>query len=146
MGRPREFGAEKKRRFVTKLEQLGSIKAAAQAVRVGTGSVDWARKNDAGFAAEVERVLETWRSRPPAPRERADGFTAAKRRKCIKTLAKTGCVSDAARVSGVSRKTINDWRAKDPDFDRQCRVAIDKAGGHMETLAWERGVTGIEDR
>ncbi len=89
--------------------------------------------------------METWRTRPPVPKARADGFTSKKRRLCIKTLAKTGCISDAARVAGVSRKTINDWRAKDPDFDRLCTVAIDKAAGHIETLAWERAVTGIEE-
>jgi hypothetical protein len=145
VARPQQFGEEKKRRFIENLEEVGSIKAAASAVRVGTGSVDWARRSDGQFAAEVERVLESWRSRPPAPMARGDGFTAKKRRRCIKTLAKTGCTSDAARVAGVSRKTINDWRAKDPDFDRLCRVAISKAAGHIETLAWERAVTGIEE-
>lgn len=145
MGRPQLFGEEKKRRFIAKLEELGSIKAAAVAVRVGTGSVDWARKRDGQFAAEVERVLEIWRGRPPVPMARADGFTAKKRRRCIKTLAKTGCITDAARVAGVSRKTVNDWRAKDPDFNRLCAAAIEKAGSHIETLAWERGVTGIEE-
>ncbi len=45
-------------------------------------------------------------------RERHDGFTAEKRKRFLKTLAKTGCISDSARVAGVSRKTANAlWQA-----------------------------------
>ncbi len=78
-------------------------------------------------------------------RYRHDGFTGPKRRRFLKMLAKTGCISDSARVAGVSRKTANYRRRKDPDFDRECDIAIDMAASHIETLAWERAVTGIEE-
>jgi len=76
---------------------------------------------------------------------RFDGFTAKKRRKFIKTLARTGCWADAARVAGISKETARRWRGKDARFASLCAAAIDKAAGHIETLAWERGVTGIEE-
>nr|WP_295370096.1 hypothetical protein [uncultured Sphingosinicella sp.] len=76
---------------------------------------------------------------------RFDGFTGPKRRRFIATLAKTGCFSDAARVAGVSRNTAMRWRGKDARFASLCAAAIDKAAGHLETLAWERAVTGIEE-
>ena len=78
-------------------------------------------------------------------RYRRDGFTASKRRKFLKTLAKTGCISDAAKVARISTTTVDRWRNKDARFAALCDAAIDKAGGHIETLAWERAVTGIEE-
>ena len=78
-------------------------------------------------------------------RYRRDGFTAAKRRKFLKTLARTGCISDAATVARISTTTVDRWRNKDARFAALCDAAIDKAGGHIETLAWERAVTGIEE-
>ena len=76
---------------------------------------------------------------------RFDGFTARKRRRFVATLARTGCWSDAARVAGISRNTAMRWRNKDARFAALCAAAIDKAAGHIETLAWERAVIGIEE-
>ena len=78
-------------------------------------------------------------------RERHDGFTGEKRKRFLKMLAKTGCITDSARVAGVSRKTANYWRRKDSEFARACETAIGMASSHIETLAWERAVTGIEE-
>lgn len=78
-------------------------------------------------------------------RARFDGFTARKRRRFIAILARTGCWSDAARVAGISRETARRWRGKDARFASLCAAAIDRASSHIETLAWERGVTGIEE-
>ena len=78
-------------------------------------------------------------------RYRRDGFTGPKRRRFLKTLAKTGCIADAARVAGISTTTVDRWRAKKPHFARACDNAIDMASSHIETLAWERAVTGIEE-
>ncbi len=78
-------------------------------------------------------------------RYRHDGFTAEKRRRFLKALGKTGCIADAARVAGVSTTTVDRWRKKDARFDRLCVTALDKAASHLDTLAWERGVIGIEE-
>ena len=78
-------------------------------------------------------------------RERHDGFTAEKRQRFLETLAATGCISDAAKVAPISRKTVNYWRDRDADFASQCAAALHKAAAHIDTLAWERGVTGIEE-
>jgi hypothetical protein len=78
-------------------------------------------------------------------RYRHDGFTGPKRRRFLRTLAKTGCIADAARVAGISTTTADRWRAKEPRFARACENAIDMASSHIETLAWERAVTGIEE-
>ena len=78
-------------------------------------------------------------------RYRHDGFTAAKRRKFLKALAKMGCIRDAAKVARISTTTVDRWRAKDASFDRQCKSALDMAGSQLEPLAWERAVTGIEE-
>jgi hypothetical protein len=37
------------------------------------------------------------------------------------------------------------WRRKDAAFAKECDAAIEMAGSHVEVLAWERGVTGIEE-
>ncbi len=80
-----------------------------------------------------------------AVRYRHDGFTPAKRRRFIKVLTKTGCFSDAARAARISTTTADRWRRKDARFAQLCEVAIEKAQAPLETLAWERGVTGIEE-
>lgn len=76
---------------------------------------------------------------------RIDGFTAARQKKFFVTLAKTGCISDAAKKAGISRTTVNRWRAKDEEFERKCAAAIDMARQSLDLLAWERAVTGIEE-
>lgn len=164
MARPLGFTGEKKQLFLEALARTGVVKDACEEVGVGTGSVAWARERDAGFGAEVERVLAGWREDPPtsacgdvlplspalSPEGRGisarhDGFTAEKRKRCLKVLAETGCISDAARVAGVSRNTVDRWRRKDAGFSKLCEAAIDMASSHIETLAWERAVTGIKE-
>ncbi len=78
-------------------------------------------------------------------RGRHDGFTAERRRAFLEVLAKTGCVSDGARVAGVSTTTVDRWRRQDAVFAKACETALHMAASHIETLAWERGVTGIEE-
>ena len=78
-------------------------------------------------------------------RYRHDGFTPRKRRRFFATLAKTGCISDAAKAARVSTTTVDRWRRKDERFNRLCETALDKASSKIELLAWERGVTGIEE-
>lgn len=78
-------------------------------------------------------------------RARFDGFTPPKRRRFIAALRKTGCISDAARVAGISRNTANRWRGKDAQFARLCAAAIDEASSPLAAIASERGVIGTEE-
>jgi predicted secreted Zn-dependent protease len=74
-----------------------------------------------------------------AIRARHDGFTAKKRRRFFATLAKTGCISDAAKAARISTTTVDRWRRKDERFARLCEAALERASAKIELLAWERG-------
>lgn len=78
-------------------------------------------------------------------RRRRDGFTAAKRKAFVEALARFGNVRDACRVAGVSNTTFYRHEKRDQDFASLCRAARAQAAGNLETLAWERAVTGIEE-
>lgn len=78
-------------------------------------------------------------------RYRHDGFTAPKRRKFLATVARTGCIRDGCRVAKVSNTTVSRWRDKDARFAGLLRAALARASDGIELLAWERGVTGIEE-
>jgi hypothetical protein len=80
-----------------------------------------------------------------AIRPRHDGFTTKKRRRFFATLAKTGCISDAAKAARISTTTVDRWRRKDERFGRLCEAALERASAKIELLAWERAVTGIEE-
>jgi hypothetical protein len=80
----------------------------------------------------------------PGLRVREDGFTAARTRVFLATLAKTGCVTDAARVAGISRTSVNRSRALFAPFDAACREALAKALRGLEAVAYQRAVEGRE--
>jgi len=80
----------------------------------------------------------------PGLRVREDGFTAARTRVFLAVLAKTGCVSDAARVAGVSRTSVNRSRSLFAPFDAACREALAKALRGLEAVAYQRAVEGRE--
>lgn len=86
------------------------------------------------------------RSNPfmPGLRVRSDGWTAARTRVFLATLGRTGCVSDAARVAGVSTTSVNRSRALFPLFDTACGEAIARALRGLEAVAYERAVEGRE--
>ncbi len=94
--------------------------------------------NVAVCAASLPIGGEGWRAR-------GDGFTPKKRRRFIAALAETGCVSDAARVAGISTTSVDRWRGRDAVFAAACETALHMASAHIETLAWERAVIGIEE-
>jgi hypothetical protein len=79
------------------------------------------------------------------PRERHDGFTAAKKRACVEALATYGTIADACRVAGVSRKTFHYHRDKWPAFAAECEAALARAASAIEALAWERATIGAEE-
>ena len=84
---------------------------------------------------------------PPSPgRARHDAFIPARRATFLKHLVKTGCIADAARLTGVSPRTIYNHQEKDAECARHCELAIRMAGGGIEQVAYERAVTGVPEQ
>lgn len=81
---------------------------------------------------------------PVRPRHVA--FSPARRATFLRHLAKYGCLTDAARRTGVSPRTIYRHQDKDEDFARHVALAIDMAAGGIELVAWERAVAGVEEQ
>jgi len=80
----------------------------------------------------------------PGLRIREDGWTVARTRTFLALLAQTGCVTDAARVAGVSRTSVNRSRKLFAPFDKACRDALAKALRGLEAVAYARAVEGRE--
>lgn len=80
----------------------------------------------------------------PGLRIREDGWTVARTRTFLAALTQTGCVTDAARVAGISRKSVNDARGRFAAFDRACSTALARAGRGLRAIAYERAVVGGE--
>src|SRR3546814_20675213 len=78
----------------------------------------------------------------PGLRVREDGWTAARTRRFLAVLAQSGCVSDAARVAGMSRKSVNDARRRFAEFDRACSTALARERRGLQAVAYERAVVG----
>ncbi len=82
----------------------------------------------------------------PARPARHDAFTPARHRVFLKHLVKTGCIADAARLTGVAARTIYRHQEADEGFARNVELAIRMAGGGVEQTAWERGVLGVDEQ
>lgn len=78
----------------------------------------------------------------PGLRIRQDGWTVARTRTFLAVLAQTGCVTDAARVAGVSRTSVNRSRKLFAPFDRACAEALASALRGLEAVAYQRAVEG----
>ncbi len=78
---------------------------------------------------------------------KCDGFTPAKKAACLEALGRGVTVAEACRAAKISPTTFYRHEKKDPEFSSWCRAARARSGGTaaLETLAWERGVTGIEE-
>lgn len=59
-------------------------------------------------------------------------------------LARSGCVTDAARVAGVSTTSVARSRRLFPLFDRACVEALAKALRGLEAVTYQRAVEGRE--
>lgn len=79
-------------------------------------------------------------------RARHDAFTPGRRRVFLRHLSKTGCLADAARLTGVSARTVYNHQEKEAEFARHCELAIRMAGGGIEQVAYERAVTGVPEQ
>lgn len=75
------------------------------------------------------------------------GFTPAKKAACLEALALGATVAEACRDAAISPTTFYKHEKKDPEFASLCRAARARSGGRvsLETMAWERGVTGVEE-
>ncbi|WP_179102089.1 hypothetical protein [Sphingopyxis sp. KK2] len=80
----------------------------------------------------------------PGLRIREDGWTEARTRVFLATLAQTGCVADAARIAGVSTTSVNRSRGLFPPFDKACVEALANALRGLEAVAYQRAVVGRE--
>jgi hypothetical protein len=76
---------------------------------------------------------------------RRDGFTPDRKKTFVAALAEVGTIADACRRAGISGTSFYRHEKKDPAFRSQCEAARAKASAHLDVLAWERGVTGIEE-
>lgn len=81
---------------------------------------------------------------PSAPRQRHDAFTDARKCVFLRALAKTGCLLDACRATGISAKTVYRHQESDPRFAANCRTAIRMSATPLELTAWSRAVEGVE--
>jgi AcrR family transcriptional regulator len=75
------------------------------------------------------------------------GFTPAKKAACLEALARGVTVAEACREARISPTTFYRHEKKNMEFSSLCRAARARSGGtvSLETLAWERGVTGVEE-
>ncbi|MET1111938.1 MAG: hypothetical protein ABWX67_10480 [Allosphingosinicella sp.] len=73
------------------------------------------------------------------------GFTPAKKAACLEALARGATVAEACRDAHISPTTFYKHEKKDPEFESLCRAARARPGGRVSPMAWERGVTGIEE-
>jgi AcrR family transcriptional regulator len=76
---------------------------------------------------------------------RRDGLTPARKARLYEALEKYGTVKDACRAAGISDTTFYRHEKKDSEFRSLCAAARSKAASPIAILAWERGVTGIEE-
>jgi len=80
------------------------------------------------------------------PRKRHDGFTPEKRKRFLKSLKKSGCISDAARVAGISANTVRRHRDLFPDFATLMESALAIASVELDMIAWQRATVGTEEK
>jgi hypothetical protein len=116
-----------------------------------TQSDDFASPFNSADAAVAEQAAACdplpWECDPPeeSGRQRHDAFTGAKKQQYLKLLARVGCILDACRLTGVSSSTVYNHQAGDPDFARNCGLAIAMAATPIELAAYERAVVGQEE-
>jgi hypothetical protein len=76
---------------------------------------------------------------------KSNGFTPPKRALCLEALAAGASRKQAAAAAGVSESAVYNAEKRDAEFASLCKAARARAAGSLETLAWQHGVTGIEE-
>jgi hypothetical protein len=68
--------------------------------------------------------------------------TARHKKGFLTAFAGSGNITLACRASGVGRRTVYDWQARDEAFALAFRQAEIEATEHLEAEAWRRAVAG----
>jgi hypothetical protein len=76
------------------------------------------------------------------PRSRA---TAAAKVTVTNLLAAGSSITDAAKAVGRSRRTLHEWRDRDPKFAEAWADAIESGTDQLETEARRRAVEGVDE-
>lgn len=124
-----------------KRKRENAARSGAAKPRRRTGSPGSAGR-PAGRAGPTPEIAALF---PGGPRYRHDGFTPERKKRFLEVYAQTGCIRDGCRAAGISDTTFYRHYDKWPDFRSLCEAARSQASGPLELLAWERGVTGIEE-
>jgi len=72
-------------------------------------------------------------------------FDDAAKSVALEMFAKTGRISDAAMIAGVSSSTIREHLNRDPDFLAAWEIAREQYCDHVTALVEKRGFEGIEE-
>ena len=80
----------------------------------------------------------------PGLRVRHDGWTQARTQRFLDTLAHTGCVTDAARVAGMSDVGARRLYKRFPAFAAAWNDALARAQKGLVAIAYQRAVEGKE--
>ncbi|MBF0098831.1 MAG: terminase [Magnetococcales bacterium] len=78
-------------------------------------------------------------------RKAAPGLSVKRRELFLDGLARTGTVTDAARLAGVSRGGVYLVRSADPSFAERWEDALLQYVDSLEFEAFRRGVEGVEE-
>jgi hypothetical protein len=109
------------------------------------------RQEDGSFAAYYycshEELAATRIETPPPRRHRRDGFSAERQQAFVEHYRDTGSLTDAARLTGISRSTY--YNLLNSADGAAFRAAIEEAGRGvdviLEATALERAVNGQEE-
>lgn len=71
-------------------------------------------------------------------------MTQGKKAAFLRAFSRLGNVSAAAKAAKVGRKTVYEWRAKDPDFVSSMADAEQEAIDHLELEATKRALIGSD--
>ena len=82
----------------------------------------------------------------PEPRGRYDGFTPAKRRRCLEAIGDGHCVAEACFRVRISTTTFYRHKNRFPAFRRELETAQARAELPLENIAWLRATVGAEEK
>lgn len=89
--------------------------------------------------------------------ERADGgvevrsttrerkLNAQRKRSFLQAVAAGNTIVGAAKLVGVSVQTVTNERRRDPEFDRDVDAAREGYAEHLESVAYQRAVVGVDE-
>lgn len=109
------------------------------------------RQQDGSFAAyyycSKEELACMANPAPPPRRHRRDGFSPERQEEFVRHLRDTGSMTDAAKLTGISRSTAyNLYNSPDAAaFRAAVDEALDATQGLLEATALERAIKGQEE-